>query len=123
MTQQSNNGQHLVAKLGPRSRGLLMLVIGLGLAKWQIYDPLHAREQGLEQVTISSLLVVLAILASVLGVTTLVVGDRLERIFEDLRIDPKRLNWKNTAILLLVALIGGAIWIWIQLDLSAQGYR
>ena len=71
MAQQSDNqsrsGRQPAAKLGTRSRGLLMLIIGLGLAKWQVYDPLHAREQGLEQVTVDSLLVGLAVLLSVLG--------------------------------------------------------
>src|SRR2546425_7871873 len=89
MAQQSDNnsrsGRHFATKLSTRSRGLLMLIIGLGLAKWQIYDPLHAREQGLEEVTVSSLLVGLAVLVSVLGAATLVMGDRLERIFEDIR--------------------------------------
>ena len=127
MAQQSDkhsrSGRQPAAKLGTRSRGLLMLIIGLGLAKWQIYDPLHAREQGLEQVTVSSLLVGLAVLVSVLGAATVVMGDRLERVFEDIRIDPKRLNWKSIAVLLLMTLVAGSIWIWIRFELSAQGYR
>jgi len=127
MAQQSDNnsrsGRHSAAKLGTRSRGLLMLIIGLGLAKWQVYDPLHAREQGIEQVTVYSLLVGLAVLLPVLGAASLVMGDRLERIFEDIRIDPKRLNWKSIAVLLLMTLVAGSIWIWILLELSAQGYR
>jgi|SRR5436853_2241378 len=127
MAQQSDNqsrsGRQPAAKLGTRSRGLLMLIIGLGLAKWQVYDPLHAREQGLEQVTVDSLLVGLAVLLSVLGAASLVMGDRLERIFEDIRFDPKRLNWKSTTVLLLMTLVAGSIWIWILFGLSAQGYR
>jgi len=51
------------------------------------------------------------------------VGNRLDRIFEDIRIDPKRLNWKSIAVLLLMTLMAGSTWIWIQLELSAQGYR
>ena len=127
MAQQSDkysrSGRQRAAKLGPRGRGLLMLIIGLGLAKWQVYDPLHAREQGLEQVTVYSSLVGLAVLLSVLGAASLLVGNRLDRIFEDIRIDPKRLNWKSIAVLLLMTLMVGSTWIWIQLELSAQGYR
>ena len=127
MAQQSDNhsrsGRQPAAKLGTRSRGLLMLIIGLGLAKWQVYDPLHAREQGLEQVTVYSLLVGLAVLLSVLGAASLVMGDRLERILEDIRMDPKRLNWKSITVLLLMTLMTGSTWIWILLELSAQGYR
>ncbi len=127
MAQQSDNqsrsGRQPAAKLGTRSRGLLMLIIGLGLAKWQVYDPLHAREQGLEQVTVDSLLVGLAVLLSVLGAACLVMGDRLERIFEDIKFDPKRLNWKSITVLLLMTLVTGSIWIWILFELSAQGYR
>ena len=110
-------------KLSTRHRGLLMLIFGLGLAKWQVYDPLFALDQGLEQVTIYSLLVGLAVLLPVLGAATLVMGDRLERIFEEIKIDPKRLNWKSIAVLSLMALAAGATWIWILFELSAQGYR
>src|SRR6266702_535268 len=71
MAQQSDNqsrsGRQPAAKLGTRSRGLLMMIFGLGLAKWQVYDPLHAREQGLEQVTVDAVLVGLAVLLSVFG--------------------------------------------------------
>ena len=127
MAQQSDNhsrsGRQSAIRLGTRSRGLLMLIIGLGLAKWQVYDPLHAREQGLEQVTVDSLLVGLAVLLSVFGAACLVMGDRLERIFEDIRFDPKRLNWKSITVLLLMTLVAGSIWIWIRFELSAQGYR
>ena len=127
MAQQPDSsppsGRQPAAKLGVRSRGLLMLIMGLGLAKWQVYDPLHAREQGLEQVTVYSLLVGLAVLLPVLGAACLVMGDRFERIFEDIRIDPKRLNWKSIALLLLMTLVTGSTWIWILLELSAQGYR
>jgi len=100
-----------------------VLIIGLALAKWQIYDPLHAREQGLERVTISSLLIGLAILLSVFGAAILILGDRFEKIIGNLQIDPKRLNWKSTVFLVLIALVGGSIWVWVQLELSAQGYR
>ncbi len=123
MTQQSSKGRRLAATPGLRSRGLLVLIIGLALAKWQIYDPLHAREQGLERVTISSLLIGLAILLSVFGAAMLILGDRFEKIIGNLQIDPKRLNWKSTAFLVLIALVGGSIWVWVQLELSAQGYR
>ena len=123
MTQQSTRVRRLAARLGLRSRGLLVLIIGLALAKWQIYDPLHAREQGLERVTISSLLIGLAILLSVFGAAILILGDRFEKIIGNLQIDPKRLNWKSTAFLVLIALVGGSIWVWVQLELSAQGYR
>ena len=127
MAQQSDNnsrsGRHFATKRSTRSRGLLMLIIGLGLAKWQVYDPLHARAQGLEQVTVDSLLVGLAVLLSFFGAASLVMGDRLERIFGDIRFDPKRLNWKSITVLLLMTLVAGSIWIWILFELSAQGYR
>ena len=124
MAQQSaNNSRRSPRKLGTRGRGLLMLIIGLGLAKWQVYDPLHARDQGFEQVTVYSLLVGLAVLLSVLGAATFVMGDRLEKIFEDIKMDPKRLNWKSVTVLVLMTLVAGSTWIWIRFELSAQGYR
>jgi hypothetical protein len=127
MAQQSESNSQLsrpsIKKINTRTRGLLMLIIGLGLAKWQIYDPLHALEQGIERITVYSVLVGLAVLLSVFGSATLVIGDRLEKIFEDIRIDPKRLNWKSITILLLMTLVVGSTWVWILLELSAQGYR
>jgi len=100
-----------------------MLIIGLGLAKWQVYDPLHAREQGIDQITVYSLLVALAVLLTIFGSGALLMGSRLEKILEDIRIDPKRLNWKSTTILLLMTLAAGSIWLWILLELSEQGYN
>lgn len=100
-----------------------MLIIGLGLAKWQVYDPLHAREQGIDQITVYSLLVALAVLLTIFGSGALLMGSRLEKILEDIRIDPKRSNWKSTTILLLMTLAAGSIWLWILLELSEQGYN
>lgn len=127
MTRQSQNKTSSslpsTQKMNVRTRGLFMLIIGLGLAKWQVYDPLHAREQGAEQVTVYSLLVGLAVLLTIFGTATLLMGKRMEKIVEDLRIDPKRLSWKSITVLLFMALVAGSTWIWILLELSAQGYH
>ena len=64
--------------LNRRLVGLIFLIGGLGLAKWQIYDPLHARELGRKEVWIDAKLVGLAIILPALGALFLVFGERVE---------------------------------------------
>ncbi len=113
MTQQPDNAHQTATQPAPtpyiRLRGLVLLIIGLGMAKWQIYDPLHAKENGVTEVTISSTMLALAIMLPVLGLAIMLAGNGIEKFFTDMQIDPKRLNWKSVAFLLTVVLIcGGA---------------
>jgi hypothetical protein len=100
-----------------------MLALGLALGWWQIYRPLHARELGLGQVSVSGFLVGAAVLLSVLGAGLLAFGSAVEEAFEGLRLDRNRLNAKSVAFLAAAAAIGGAAWLWVTFALSAQGYR
>ncbi len=126
MTQQNENaaqpgGQGNTPYM--RLRGLVLLLVGLGFAKWQIYDPLHALENGVTEVTISSTMMALAIFLPVLGLAIVVAGNGVERFFETLRVDPKRLSAKNVVFLLLMTALGGSAWIWVQMALTAQGFH
>ncbi len=126
MTHQPDNAPQ-TAQQAPtpylRLRGLVLLIVGLGMAKWQIYDPLHAKENGVTEVTINSTMMALGILLPVLGLAIVVAGNGIEKFFADMRVDPKRLNWKSVVFLLTMALVGGGAWIWVQMALSAQGYH
>lgn len=106
-----------------RLRGLVLMIIGLGFAKWQIYDPLHARENGVTEVTISSTMMAVAIILTVLGFAIVLAGNGIERFIETMRADPKRLSVKNVVFLLTMALLGGGAMIWVEMALEAQGYR
>ena len=127
MTQQPDNTPQAAAQRAPtpyiRLRGLILLIIGLGMAKWQIYDPLHAKENGVTEVTISSTMMALAIILPILGLAIMVAGNSIEKFFADIQVDPKRLTWKSVVFLLTMALIGGGAWIWVKMALSAQGYH
>lgn len=127
MTQQPDTAPQTAAQPAPtpyiRLRGLVLLLVGLGMAKWQIYDPLHAKENGVTEVTISSTMMALAIMLPVLGLAIMLAGNGFEKFFADIRVDPKRLSWKSVAFLLAMALIGGGAWIWVEMALSAQGYH
>ncbi|HEY6093836.1 MAG TPA: hypothetical protein VIU93_02675 [Gallionellaceae bacterium] len=127
MTQQTDNTPQTAVQPAPtpyiRLRGLILLIIGLGMAKWQIYDPLHAKENGVTEVTISSTMMALGIILPILGLAIMVAGNSIEKFFADIQVDPKRLTWKSVAFLLTMALIGGGAWIWVQMALSAQGFH
>ncbi len=126
MTQQSENAAQPVGKTNTpymRLRGLVVLLIGLGFAKWQIYDPLHARENGVTEVTISSTMMAVGIILSVMGLAIVVAGNGVERFFETLRVNPKQLGAKSIVFLALMAAIGLGAMIWVEMALEAQGFR
>ncbi len=111
--------------LNRRLVGLIFLIGGLGLAKWQIYDPLHARELGRKEVWIDAKLVGLAIILPALGALFLVFGERVEGLLRSgwLDIDTGALCWRNVVVILTLALGLGAVCVWERMRLAAQGYR
>ncbi len=127
MTQQNENAAQPGEQRTPtpymRLRGLVLLLIGLGFAKWQIYDPLHARENGLTEVTTSSAMMALAIILPVCGLAIMLAGNGVERFFETVRANPKQLSAKSIVFLSVMAAIGLAAMIWVEMALEAQGFR
>lgn len=113
---------HRPRKPYPRVRGAVLLLIGLGLDKWQIYDPLYGQGSGATEVTISSALLALAILLSVLGLALMLAGHGVAKFAEDLLMDPRRLTWKSGAFLLLMVAIAAAAWVLVQMGLEARGF-
>jgi hypothetical protein len=100
--------------------GLLCIVLGLILAKWQIYDPLHAAEQHKQKVWILLYSVILGIYLPPAGLLLLVFGRRTAKWFQ---IDPQNLNLKNAVCLLLFAAVGGAAIVYVLASLESQGYH
>jgi hypothetical protein len=64
----------------PRLVGLGLVLVSAALAKWQIYDPLHAAERGQTTVWLSGKLVTLAISLGLCGLALLVLGPRRARM-------------------------------------------
>ena len=103
----------------PRRMGGVFLIISAALAKWQIYNPLHAAENGKQSVWTWGVLVSLAIILFLYGFALIVFGKRTN---EWVKFDPNNLNWKQAAFLIIFAIVGLAIYIWIDRSLAAQGY-
>ena len=95
-------------------------MLGLILAKWQIYDPLHAAEQNKQKVWILLYFVMLGILLPLFGLPLLIFGRRTIRWFS---IDPQNLDWKNTAFLVSFAAVGIAAFVCVLAALESQGYH
>jgi hypothetical protein len=120
---EANGVAGLFSRVNPRVRGAVLLVFGIILAKWQIYDPLHALQLGLQSVVTSSVLLGFAVLFPVMGLLYVVFGERADSFFRNLRIDPKHLDVKSVAIILVVAAPVIGLYIWVSAQLSAQGYH
>jgi len=37
--------------------------------------------------------------------------------------DAKQLTWRNTTVIMAIGLVLGAVYVWVDLQLAAQGYR
>jgi len=119
MMQFTETPDNHVTNSYPRIWGIVAIVLGLILAKWQIYDPLHAAEQHKQEVWILSELVALAIYGPAYGLLLLLFGSRPNRWFA---IDPQNLSLKNTLSLLLFGAVGLAAIFYVIGSLEAQGF-
>ena len=104
----------------PRTTGVVLLMVGAAMVKWQIYDPLHAAEEGKQEVWVSSQLVGLAIILSAYGSALITFGKKPN---EWLKIDPKNVDWRNAVFLIGMAIICLGVYIWVAKELAAQGYK
>lgn len=109
-----------VSKRFPRTIGVILSAIGIGLAKWQIYDPLHAAERHQDEVWISSKLVGIAVVLSAYGIALIIFGRKTN---DCLKIDPKNIDLRKACYLIGTAILCLVVYIWIMTTLSAQGYH
>ena len=114
-----NDPKHMALR-HPRLVGVGLLVVGLFLAKWQIYDPLHAAELGRPEVHIYAILVALGVFLPPLGMSYLVFGRRAS---EWIQIDPQNLSFASVSYLLCFMGIGLTILFYVLSSLEKQGYR
>ncbi|MGA2064065.1 MAG: hypothetical protein ABSG86_03805 [Thermoguttaceae bacterium] len=103
----------------PRIFGIVILALGLLLAKWQIYDPLHAAEQHIQRVELYTELVFLAIFLPGFGGLMTLFGMKPMQWF---KINPQNLSLKNTLILLSSAAVCLAALLFVIAQLERQGY-
>jgi hypothetical protein len=103
-----------------RIRGVALMAVGVGLVKWQVYDPLHATANHLQQVWTSGSLVALAIILPIYGALLACFGQRAEIWFRE---GLGFRNWKSTLRVTIVALLCFSLYLFVQRKLYEQGYR
>jgi hypothetical protein len=100
--------------------GLGVLGVGGILAKWQIYDPLHAAENGSPEIWISVKVIGLAILLIFFGLAFVIFGNRVNKW---LKVDVNNIGWKNALFYVFMAAVCIATFLWVRSELLSQGYR
>ena len=103
----------------PRISGAAYLLVAAPLAKWQIYDPLHALEHGRPNLWVSGWLIGLAVLLGVYGAAMCVFG---RTAVEWLRVDPQNMSWRFAIAASAVAFSGLAVFVLVMLRLADYGY-
>jgi hypothetical protein len=122
-SSRTNPVARLFGRLDARLQGVIYLAIGLGLAKWQIYDPLNARALGLDHVYISFWLVAFAVIFPMVGAAYVAFGQAAVTFLEGLSGDPMHPSGKSVAITLAMVLPTLGMIAFVILQLNAQGYR
>jgi hypothetical protein len=103
-----------------RVGGLVTMVVGVVLGKFFIFDVLQAAKEGLAEINIYRTGIVASILCIILGELYIIFSDKVEDIF---KFDANNLKFKNVLIILLLGGIGLAGYVWINMKLSALGYK
>jgi hypothetical protein len=101
--------------------GIFCIVLGLILAKWQIYDPLHAAEQNKQRVWILLYFVGLGIILPPMGLLLLIFGRGLAKWVP--AIDPQNLNLKSLVLPMLFAVAVMVVFVYVLAALDSQGYH
>jgi hypothetical protein len=110
-------------RINQRLRGVIILAIGLGLAKWQIWNPLHAAELGLEEVTIYKLALFGAVILPPLGLFFILLGERAKSFFANMTpTDFSNLTLRDLAMAGMFLAVMVPVGLWISSELAAQGY-
>jgi hypothetical protein len=109
--------------INQRLRGVIILAIGLWLAKWQIWDPLHAAELGLEQVTIYKLALFGAVVLPPLGLFFILFGERAKTFFANMTpTDFSNLTLRDLVLAGMFLAVLVPVGLWISGELKEQGY-
>ncbi len=95
-----------------------MLAVSLSIAKWQIYDPLHASGGEQAQVHIWPKLIIASIVLGMLGMVLCISGNRRE----GKEVDFNNMDWSTTLAALGGAALGLGLYFYALTSLSAHGY-
>ena len=107
------------AQRHPRIAGLIVLFVALALAKWQIYNPLHAAEYGYTELHIWPKLIAFAIMLGLYGLCLCIFGSDLN---ESMPVDFNNINWKVAVAASGLAFFGLAVYVYVMISLNDQGY-
>lgn len=105
----------------PRAYGFVLLVVSFALAKWQIYDPLHAAKSGKQEIVIISSCFIVAVVGGVAGVLYLLFGSKINQWGD--RFSPDNVGWKAAVFYICLAMVCLALFIYVLVSLSNQGFR
>ncbi|OGW54794.1 MAG: hypothetical protein A2Z46_02670 [Nitrospirae bacterium RBG_19FT_COMBO_55_12] len=103
-----------------RIGGLVTVVVGAVLGKIFIVDVLESGRQGQAQITVHRTGIVASILCVLLGLLYVLFGDKVENM---LKFDAHNLSFKNVVVLLALAGVGLAAYVWVNMQLSGLGYK
>lgn len=103
--------------MNPRLVGALFLLAGIGFCYWQIWLPLQAARQHAPEVSYESKGQFLGVICTLLGITKLAFGDKLDWQNQNFRRD-----WRYWVM--VVAGVGLAIGmdVWMKNELGKYGY-
>lgn len=115
----SNLHSERLAQRHPRIAGAILLLIALAIAKWQIYNPLHAAEYGYTELHVWPKLIGGAILLGAYGIVLCIFGDRLNASMPK---DFQNISWQFAVVAAGLAFLGLAVYIFVMTRLTDQGY-
>ena len=103
-----------------RVGGLVTMAVGAVLGKIFIVDVLQAAKVGQAEVNVYRTGIVVSIICLLLGLLYIIFGDKVENI---LKFDANNLKFQNVLILLMLAGVGLAGYVWVNMELSTMGYK
>jgi MFS family permease len=128
MQADRSQTEDLPRRGNPRLRGVAYLLVGLGLAKLQVYDPLHARQMGMSSVLIHSTLFSLGLILPVFGLAYIFFGKAVDQFMDTLGFNKTNvyrteINRRNLLYLMVTCVPIIVLLFWVMGALTAQGYR
>ncbi|MGD9157461.1 MAG: hypothetical protein PVG39_03560 [Desulfobacteraceae bacterium] len=103
-----------------RVGGLVTMIVGVVLGKIFIYDVLQAAKEGRAEINIYRTGIVASILCIILGGLYIIFSDKVEYI---IKFDENNLKFQNVLIIFVLGGTGLAGYVWINIKLSALGYK
>jgi hypothetical protein len=113
-------GEGVMEYKNKRVGGLVTMIVGVVLGKIFIYDVLQAAKEGRAEINIYRTGIVASILCIILGGLYIIFSDKVEYI---IKFDENNLKFQNVLIIFVLGGTGLAGYVWINIKLSALGYK